>query len=177
MRDPLILNPADNVAILTEKGTAPAGHKIARAGIAQGQAVVKYGQTIGYATADIAAGDHVHGHNCAFGEHDRDYRPGAGLANAQAALAAPQGARLVFQGYHRDGGQVGTRNFIALVATVNCSATVIRRAAEELRIEGALDPYPHVDGVVAFAHGTGCGMAAAWPSEASTTPSTSAIGG
>ncbi|OJH45335.1 UxaA family hydrolase [Paracoccus sp. SM22M-07] len=163
MRDPLILNPADNVAILTEKGTAPAGHKIARAGIAQGQAVVKYGQTIGYATADIAAGDHVHGHNCAFGEHDRDYRPGAGLANAQAALAAHQGTRLVFQGYHRDGGQVGTRNFIALVATVNCSATVIRRAAEELRIEGALDPYPHVDGVVAFAHGTGCGMADSGP--------------
>lgn len=163
MRDPLILNPADNVAILTEKGTAPAGHKIARAGIAQGQAVVKYGQTIGYATADIAAGDHVHGHNCAFGEHDRDYRPGAGLANAQAALAAHQGTRLVFQGYHRDGGQVGTRNFIALVATVNCSATVIRRAAEELRIEGALDPYPHVDGVAAFAHGTGCGMADSGP--------------
>lgn len=163
MRDPLILNPADNVAILTEKGIAPAGHKIARTGIAQGQAVVKYGQTIGYATADIAAGDHVHSHNCAFGEHDRNYRPGAGLAQAQAALAAYQDAGMVFQGYHRDGGQVGTRNFIALVATVNCSATVIRRAAEELRIEGALDPYPHVDGVVAFAHGTGCGMADSGP--------------
>ncbi|MDN5568893.1 MAG: UxaA family hydrolase [Paracoccus sp. (in: a-proteobacteria)] len=77
MRDPLVLNPADNVAILTEKGIASAGHKIARADIVQGQAVVKYGQTIGYATADIAAGDHVHGHNCAFGEHDRAYRPGA----------------------------------------------------------------------------------------------------
>ncbi|WP_108501411.1 UxaA family hydrolase [Paracoccus indicus] len=163
MRDPLVLNPADNVAILTEKGAAPAGHKIARAGIAQGQAVVKYGQTIGYATADIAAGDHVHSHNCAFGEHDRDYRPGVGLAQAQAALAAYQDGGMVFQGYHRDGGQVGTRNFIALVATVNCSATVIRRAAEELRIEGALDPYRHVDGVVAFAHGTGCGMADSGP--------------
>uniref|UniRef100_UPI00396C34F1 UxaA family hydrolase n=1 Tax=Paracoccus sp. TaxID=267 RepID=UPI00396C34F1 len=57
----------------------------------------------------------------------------------------------------------GTRNFIALVATVNCSATVIRRAAEELRIEGALTPYPNVDGVVAFAHGTGCGMADSGP--------------
>ena len=163
MRDPLILNPADNVAILTEKGIAPEGHKIARAGIAQGQPVVKYGQTIGYATADIAVGDHVHSHNCAFGEHDRDYRPGAGLVHAQAALAAYQDTGMVFQGYHRDGGQVGTRNFIALVATVNCSATVIRRAAEELRIEGALDPYPHVDGVVAFAHGTGCGMADSGP--------------
>ncbi|WP_378943191.1 UxaA family hydrolase [Paracoccus sp. R86501] len=163
MRDPLVLNPADNVAILTEKGIAPAGHKIARADIAQGQAVMKYGQTIGYATADIATGDHVHSHNCAFGEHDRDYRPGSVLTKAQAALKAHQADGMVFQGYHRDGGQVGTRNFIALVATVNCSATVIRRAAEELRIEGALDAYPHVDGVVAFAHGTGCGMADSGP--------------
>lgn len=163
MRDPLVLNPADNVAILTERGVAPAGHKVARAPIAIGSAVIKYGQTIGYATADIAPGDHVHSHNCAFGEHDRDFRPGSALAAAEAALERHRHPALTFQGYHRDGGQVGTRNFIALVATVNCSATVIRRAAEELRIEGALDAYPNVDGVVAFAHGTGCGMADSGP--------------
>lgn len=58
---------------------------------------------------------------------------------------------------------MGTRNYLALVATVNCSATVIRRAAEEIRIEGALEPYPNVDGVVALAHGTGCGMADSGP--------------
>ncbi|MTE00580.1 altronate dehydratase [Paracoccus sp. YIM 132242] len=163
MPEPLVLNPADTVAILTERGIAPAGHKIARVDIAPGAAVTKYGQTIGYATESIAAGDHVHGHNCAFGEHGRDYRPGAGLAAAQAALERHRGPALVFDGYHRAGGQVGTRNFIALVATVNCSATVIRRAAEELRIEGALVPYPNIDGVVAFAHGTGCGMADTGP--------------
>ncbi|MCZ0960693.1 UxaA family hydrolase [Paracoccus benzoatiresistens] len=163
MPEPLVLNPADNVAILTERGIAPAGHKIARVDIAPRAAVVKYGQTIGYATEAIAAGAHVHSHNCAFGEHGRDYRPGAGLEAAQAALERHRGPELVFDGYHRAGGQVGTRNFIALVATVNCSATVIRRAAEELRIEGALAPYPNVDGVVAFAHGTGCGMADSGP--------------
>lgn len=163
MSEPLVLNAADNVAILTEKGVAPAGHKIARGAIPQGAAVIKYGQTIGYATAPIAAGDHVHSHNCAFGAHGRDYQPGAALSAAQAALERHRSAALSFQGYHRAGGQVGTRNFIALVATVNCSATVIRRAAEELRIEGALTPYPNVDGVVAFAHGTGCGMADSGP--------------
>ncbi|MGZ3217252.1 UxaA family hydrolase [Paracoccus sp. T5] len=163
MSEPLVLNAADNVAILTEKGVAPAGHKVARVAIAQGAAVIKYGQTIGYATAPIAAGDHVHSHNCAFGAHDRDYRPGSALPAAEAALERHRGKALVFQGYHRAGGQVGTRNFIALVATVNCSATVIRRAAEELRIEGALVPFPNVDGVVAFAHGTGCGMADSGP--------------
>lgn len=163
MSEPLVLNAADNVAILTEKGVAPAGHKVARVAIAQGAAVIKYGQTIGYATAPIAAGDHVHSHNCAFGAHERDYRPGSALPAAEAALERHRGKALVFQGYHRAGGQVGTRNFIALVATVNCSATVIRRAAEELRIEGALLPFPNVDGVVAFAHGTGCGMADSGP--------------
>ncbi|WP_373960736.1 SAF domain-containing protein, partial [Paracoccus sp. PAMC 22219] len=63
MADLLVLNPADTVAILTARGVAPAGHKIARAAIARGAAVVKYGQIIGYATCDIAAGDHVHSHN------------------------------------------------------------------------------------------------------------------
>ena len=87
MPEPLVLNPADTVAILTEKGIAPAGHKIARTAIAPGAAVIKYGQIIGYATEGIAAGAHVHSHNCAFGEHGRDYRPGAGLAAAQAALS------------------------------------------------------------------------------------------
>ncbi|MFN3275711.1 MAG: UxaA family hydrolase [Paracoccus sp. (in: a-proteobacteria)] len=163
MSEPLVLNPADTVAILTARGVAPAGHKIARQAMAEGEAVVKYGQIIGYATQAIAGGEHVHSHNCAFGAHDRDYHPGAGLAAAQAALEARRGPDLIFQGYHRPGGQVGTRNFIALVATVNCSATVIRRAAEELRIEGALEGYPHVDGVAAFAHGSGCGMADSGP--------------
>lgn len=159
MPEPLVLDPADNVAILTERGIAPAGHKIARAAIPGGAAVVKFGQTIGFATSDIAPGDHVHGHNCAFGAHGRDYRPGAGLDAARAVLDRHRGPEMSFQGYHRAGGQVGTRNFIALVASVNCSATVIRRAAEELRIEGALEPYANVDGVAAFAHGSGCGMA------------------
>ncbi|MCQ0970225.1 altronate dehydratase family protein [Paracoccus sp. TK19116] len=163
MREPLILNESDNVAILTEKGIAPAGHKIARQAIAKGAPILKFGQIIGFATTDILAGDHVHSHNCAFGEHGSDYRPGAALAEARAALAAHPRDGLTFQGYHRAGGQVGTRNFVALVSTVNCSATVIRRAAEELRIEGALEPFPNVDGVVAFAHGSGCGMADSGP--------------
>lgn len=163
MPEPLILNPADNVAILTGKGIAPAGHKIARSDIAAGEAVVKYGQVIGYASAPIAQGAHVHSHNCAFGEHGRDYQPGAGLEAARAALARHPASGLEFQGYHREGGQVGTRNYIALVSTVNCSATAIRRAAEELRVEGAMADFPNVDGVVALAHGSGCGMADSGP--------------
>ena len=163
MPEPLVLHPADTVAILTGKGVAPAGHKIARQAMPKGTPVVKYGQVIGYATEDIAEGAHVHSHNCAFGEHARDYRPGSALPAARAALEARRGAPLTFEGYRRADGSTGTRNFLALVATVNCSATVIRRAAEELRLEGALRDYPNVDGVVAFAHGSGCGMADTGP--------------
>jgi len=170
--DTLVLHPADNVCVLTrrvEAGDNPlgfgplaralsAGHKLARAAIATGQPILKFGQVIGAATADIVPGDHVHTHNCAFSDHDRAHAIGADMAAAEAAV--PRLEPATFMGYARADGRVGTRNFLALCATVNCSATVINRAAEELTHEGALDAYPNVDGVAAFAHGTGCGMAA-----------------
>lgn len=173
---PLILSPADNVAILTARaapGTRPldlgapleapvmSGHKIAREDIATGAPITKFGQIIGYATRPIAAGEHVHSHNCEFGAHDQEYHVGADLDAARAAI--PQVEPATFMGYRRPGGQAGTRNMIAVCATVNCSATVIRRAAEQVMNSGILDEYPNVDGVVAFAHGTGCGMASDGP--------------
>ena len=105
------------------------GHKIAREDIPLGGAITKFGQVIGYATKPIAAGEHVHTQNCEFGAHDQDYHVGADLAAARAAI--PEVAPRTFMGYRRANGQVGTRNYIAVCATVNCSATVIRRAAEQ----------------------------------------------
>lgn len=172
MANPIILNPADNVAILPERvaaGSVPlgvgaplasavaGGHKIARRLIPQGMEVLKFGQVIGHATTDIPLGAQVHVHNCAFSDHDRNYQIGADLAAAKAAV--PSLPMRTFKGYRRSDGRVGTRNYIALCATVNCSATVIRRAAWEIETSGILDAFPNVDGVVAFAHGSGCGMA------------------
>lgn len=172
MADPLILNTADNVAILTERanvGDDPlglglelpkavaSGHKIARVLMPEGTAIRKFGQIIGYATEEIPAGAHVHSHNCAFGAHERTYEVGADLALAQAAIPSLEGRS--FRGYKRGDGRVGTRNMIALCATVNCSATVIRQAADQVMRSGVLEAYPNVDGIVAFAHGSGCGMA------------------
>ncbi|MFZ3582389.1 UxaA family hydrolase [Loktanella sp. DJP18] len=171
MPDALILHPADTVAVLTERATAGSdplglgaplakpvapGHKIARQAMTTGQAVLKFGQIIGTAMQDIAAGEHVHTHNCAFSDHDQDYVIGVDLDIARAAM--PQTAALTFQGYLRADGRVGTRNYIALVATVNCSATVIRKAAREIEASGILVDHPSIDGIVALAHGTGCGM-------------------
>lgn len=172
MSEPLILSPGDTVAVLTARaavGDDPlglgtpldrpvaAGHKIARRAIAAGDAIKKFGQFIGAASIDIAAGGHVHAHNCIFANPEQDYAIGADLASAQAAI--PKRAPLTFEGYGRADGRVGTRNYIALVATVNCSATVIRRAAAEIEASGLLAEYDNVDGIVALAHGTGCGMA------------------
>jgi len=168
----LVLNPGDNVAVLTVRADAGAqplgigaplekplqpGHKLARAAVAKGAPITKFGQVIGYATEDIAPGQQVHVHNCAFGDHDKDYHVGADLEAARAAI--PATPPTTFQGYRRRNGQAATRNYIALCATVNCSATVVRRAADQINTSGLLDAYPEIDGVAAFTHGTGCAMA------------------
>ena len=176
MTDVIILDERDTVAILTSAArpgdrplgigaplaaAVPAGHKIARQPIPAGGPILKFGQLIGYATADIDAGAHVHSHNCAFRAHPEARDHGSRLAEAVAAI--PSVTPRQFQGYRRADGRVGTRNMIALLATVNCSATVIRRAADEIQRSGILEDYPNVDGIAAFSHGTGCGMAASGP--------------
>ncbi len=158
----LVLHPGDSVAVLTGRSETGgralgAGHKIARTPLAAGAPILKFGQIIGYATEDIAEGAHVHTHNCAFGDHDQAYEIGTDLDAARAAIPVMEPA--TFMGYRRPGGQAGTRNYIAICATVNCSATVVRRAADEVNASGLLDAYPNVDGAVAFSHGTGCAMA------------------
>ena len=165
------LHPDDNVVVLTKafaagqrpvKAGVPlgtmvhAGHKIATADIAEGQPVLKFGQIIGYATRPIAVGEHVHTHNLVFGAHVQDYRIGEDFRPVDMV---PEAERLTFQGYRRADGRAGTRNYIALCATVNCSATVIRHIADHFNRTDALAAYPNIDGVIALAHGTGCGMA------------------
>lgn len=165
MRAFVRLDPADNVVTATrplEVGTAiedtetraliPSGHKVAVTDIAAGAAIRKYAQLIGYASMDIAAGDHVHTHNVEFRNTDVDYEYGTDLRPVE-----PAPVQDTFMGYRRANGAVGTRNYIAVVTSVNCSATAARRIADAFGPE-ELAAYPNVDGVVAFVHGTGCGM-------------------
>lgn len=167
------LHADDNVVVLTKPFGAgervvregapltrmvPPGHKIATSDIPPGAPVIKFGQIIGYASGAIAAGDHVHTHNCLFGAHEQTYRIGQDFRPTDYV---PEDRRPTFMGYRRADGGAGTRNYIALCATVNCSATVVRHIADHFNRSGALDDYPNIDGVIALAHGTGCGMAAA----------------
>ncbi|WP_299209614.1 UxaA family hydrolase [uncultured Tateyamaria sp.] len=130
----------------------PSGHKIAVRAMSKGDVIRKYAQVIGYAAGDIAAGDHVHTHNVEFRGTDVAYD----FASNLRPVAPVSGD--TFMGYRRENGQVGTRNYIAIVTSVNCSATAARMIAAHFTPELLAD-YPNVDGVVAFVHGTGCGMA------------------
>jgi altronate hydrolase len=144
---------------LRARAQVPAGHKIAARAIAQGERVLKYNTEIGVATRDIAAGDHVHSHNLALGEFHHD--PAFG-EDVRPVAYVPEEQRVTFQGIVRADGRVATRNFIGILSSVNCSSTVIHRIAAYFTPE-KLAAYPNVDGVVAFAQTSGCGMAS--PSE------------
>lgn len=158
----LRLSDADNVATAIaqippgEEGACdpiPRGHKMALAPIARGAPVRKYAQVIGYAACDIAPGAHVHSHNLEFRNVDAAYEFATNLRPV-APAAVPD----TFMGYRRASGRVGTRNTIAVLTSVNCSATAARMIAGHFTPD-RLAPYPNVDGVTAFVHGTGCGMA------------------
>jgi altronate hydrolase len=114
--------------------------------------VRRYNQIIGFASRPIAAGEHVHTHNLAMGDFERDYAFGADVKPTR--LVEPPAT---FDGIVRADGRVATRNYIGLLSTVNCSATVVRGIADHFRGE-ALAAFPNVDGVVALTHGSGCGM-------------------
>src|SRR3954467_9724436 len=132
--------------------TIPAGHKIAVRAVAKGQPVRRYNQIIGFTTRDIAAGDHVHVHNLAMGDFQRDYAFSS-LVKKTEYVEAPA----TFLGIKRADGRIATRNYIGILTSVNCSATVARMIADHFR--NRLDAFPNVDGVVALTHKSGCGMA------------------
>ena len=163
------IHPADDVVIarqqmlggtpiasegITVSGLIPPGHKIAVRAIAAGQPVRRYNQVIGMARVDIAPGQHVHSHNLAFSHFDRGYAVG-GDVRPVAYVDTPA----AFDGIVREDGRVATRNYIGVLTSVNCSATVARAIADHFRRDihpEALAAFPNVDGIVALTHGAGC---------------------
>jgi len=143
----VIAQPGGPLAVPT---AIPAGHKIAIVPIAAGEVVLKYGQPIGVASRPIAAGEHVHVHNVEMGQA----LPSQAIDGTASAPLAP-GKAASFEGYVRADGRVGTRNYIGVLSSVNCSASVCKAIARAFEGPGAL---PGVDGVVAITHGSGCGM-------------------
>lgn len=170
----LHLHPHDNVFVaktalalgqdipelgVRTRAQVPAGHKIAARRIAAGEQVKKYDTVIGVATRELEPGDYVHSHNLQLVDYYRD--PAFG-ADVRPVDYVPEDQRATFQGFVRADGRVGTRNFIGILSSVNCSATVIKNIAAHFTPE-RLAAFPNVDGVAAFAQTSGCGMSS--PSE------------
>jgi len=167
--DVLQLHPADNVCIATRAlpakaevstgmytvrlpGPVQQGHKIALTAIEPGQRVIKYGQTIGFATDGVAPGEWVHTHNLSAGDFDRDY--------AYASEVPPELEPVLgrtFQGYRRADGKAGTRNYVAIISSVNCSASVSKYIAQRFD-HSLLRQFPNVDGILPLTHKGGCAM-------------------
>jgi altronate hydrolase len=148
----------DALGAVVVRRRIPLGHKIALRATASGQPIVKYGQIIGFASAEIAPGDWVHVHNVRADAFARDY------AFCQECPPAPKAERpRTFWGYDRGPDRpahqrYGTRNYLAIISTVNCSASTSRYIAERIRARGILADYPNVDGVLPITHKLGCAM-------------------
>ncbi len=166
----VLLHAADDVAVLKmpvkagdslrrgdtwveAQGTIPAGHKIALRDISEQEPVRKYGQIIGFALSPIRTGEHVHTHNLVVRDFERQARTGA---QARPFDLVPEERRRRFQGYPRAGGRAGTRNYVAVISSVNCSASVSCYVRDRFRNEQFRRDFPQVDGVVAFTHKAGC---------------------
>ena len=146
--------PADDGTELAITDSVPRGHKVAVADLPEGAPVRKYGQVIGFATRPIRAGEHVHTHNLAYREYAREHDFGA---DATPTAYVPAEQRATFQGYVRPDGRVGTRNYLAVLTSVNCSATAAKMIARRVEASGILDDHPNVDGVCPLTHTLGCG--------------------
>src|SRR3989440_713797 len=166
----IVLKPEDDVAVakapldkgaVFEDGAAriearqdvKPGHKIARRDVRRGQPVRRYGQVIGFATQDIAVGEHVHTHNLDIGELSADrYEVGV---DVRPVDFYPGDKMRYFEGYQREDGRVGTRNYVAIISGVNCSASVSQFVKDKFR--DVSRDYPNIDGVLAVTHKSGCG--------------------
>lgn len=147
----LILNDG---SILRVGQMIPVGHKFALRDVPYDGVIHKYGQIIGFATQDISAGQHVHNHNMGIKELELDY---AFSQDYEPVELVPESERRTFMGFRRPDGRVGTRNYVAILASVNCSSSATVRIAEHFAQPGALDDFPNVDGVIALPHKGGCG--------------------
>ena len=163
------LNAQDNVAVVL-RGLGPkaviskegvvcreeiqAGHKVAMGEIKAKEPIRKYGQIIGFATKTIRPGEWVHNHNMAMGDFARDYVIGK---EARPVHVAPKGDCPTFHGIIREDGRIATRNYVGVLSTVNCSASVSRFIADAVSSD-ILAGFPNVDGVVSLGHGSGCSM-------------------
>ncbi len=172
------VHDSDNVAIVVNAGGLPAGtvfenglvlrddvpqgHKVNVTDIAEGAAILRYGEVIGTAVSDIPCGSWVEGSLVRMPEAPAlDNLPLA--TKVPAAMPPLEG--FTFEGYRNADGTVGTKNLLGISASVQCVEGVVEYAARRIRAE-LLPRYPNVDDVVVLSHSYGCGVAISAPGAA-----------
>jgi altronate hydrolase len=147
---------------ITVSGLIPAGHKLATRNLAIYEPVRRYGQIIGFASRKIQVGHHVHIHNLSMDDSSGSFeRSAATLIHPAEYFRNAHTTPSTFLGIIRKNGKVATRNYIGILTSVNCSATVARAIADKFRKDifpDALKDYPNIDGVVALTHSAGCAI-------------------
>ena len=150
------MSPGESLSVagrqIDIRAHVPPGHKLAIERIECDQPVMKFGWPIGLASTTILPGDHVHSHNLRC-SHEIDLE-----AIATDIPASAPRTQTSFDGYGRPSGKVGTRNYVAVISNVNCSASVARMIASRFDAE-SLRAFPNIDGVISFRHDSGCAMA------------------
>ena len=153
--EPLITT--DGALQAAAQSAIPMGHKVTLHALQKGAPIIKYGQVIGEALRDVAEGSHVHSDALGFGTGTLRH---AVTTRTQTPYIDNISSRQTFMGYKRANGLYGTRNYIGVMASVNCSTTVCRKIAE-LANQQILPRYKHaLNGFVPLVHGQGCGSAA-----------------
>jgi galactarate dehydratase len=172
------VHPDDNVAIIVNAGGLPAGsalanglvlgehvpqgHKVALADLAEGDPILRYGETIGHALRPIARGAWID-------ESLVRLPPAPALEELPLATRTPAPLPALegftFEGFRNPDGSVGTRNVLAVTTTVQCVAGVVDHVVGRIKAE-LLPNYPNVDDVVALNHLYGCGVAINAPAAA-----------
>jgi galactarate dehydratase len=164
------VNPADNVAIPVQavpKGTTlsdglitrddiPQGHKIALRDLKKGEAVIRYGVSLGYLTKDAGAGSWINEFMIQLPQPPAlDEMPFGCNINRNL----PKAPITTFEGYDIPGAPfAGIRNILAITPTVQCVTGVLNVAVQKMKAE-LLPKYPHVDDIVPLNHAYGCGVA------------------
>jgi altronate hydrolase len=146
--------PDGGERVLEVRQRVQSGHKIALHAVALGEPVRRYGSIIGFASVPIEGGEHVHSHNLAVGELNQVYEYGV---DVRELAFVPEEQRRTFLGYRRPDGRAGTRNYVAIISSVNCSASTVRAIERRFGPE-LMQQYPNIDGVIGLTHKSGCGM-------------------
>ncbi|MBZ6076630.1 UxaA family hydrolase [Microvirga puerhi] len=149
------LSPGSVAENVTVRERIPRGHKVATIAIPESAPILKFGQIIGFASKAIVPGEWVHEHNIEMHDFSRDYHF---AEDTPSSAVLPVEAQATFEGFRRANGKVGTRNYLAILTSVNCSASAARFIAREVERSGVLDDHPNIDGIISLVHGTGCGM-------------------